>query len=200
MSFYCVSLLEGHPGCDVHLQRFENIQLAASVPPVLSEDVWKSIVRSSRPGISFLLRCCDLLYFIKNECELDIKCCAFGGFILCTLLFFCPISTGDGVLTSSCSWGICWHIQWTIPSLWPPLPFSLSQRLHGSFVLLLFVLPWPSLPADCVWIYRIIDLQYSIFSLWRKVHPSYFKRFYIDLHALYIYIYLFIRYWIFISF
>lgn len=52
--------------------------------------VWRSpcAVWSSGWWIAFLLRCYDLLHFIKNECEPGIECGVLGGFIQCTWLFF----------------------------------------------------------------------------------------------------------------
>lgn len=128
---------------------------------------WKRprVVRSSGLGIAFQLWCCDLLYFIKNECELGINCCALSGFILCTLLFFLSCFH-RGIVFSPPSCCICWHIQRTIPSLWPPIPPPFfSQRLHGSFVPLLFILPWSFLLAG---LQRFMELLISSISLKEK--------------------------------
>lgn len=97
--------------------------------------------------------------------------------LFCAHCCFYHISTGESVLTFSSFWGICWHIQWTIPSLCPPF----SQRLHSSFVLLLFALLWTYLLAGLC---RFIELLiFSILALGRKVHASYFQRFGKDLHV-----------------
>lgn len=139
---------------------------------ILPEKNSLRVVGSSGLGIAFLLRCCDLLYFIKNKCELGIKCCAFcGGFMLCTPQLFCPISTGDSVLTSSGSRRICWHIQWTIPSLWPP--FHRGSWAHLCYCYM-FCFDLPHWVASFTFIELLI---FSILPSERKVHASYFKRF-----------------------
>lgn len=75
------------------------------------------------------------------------------------------LSTGDSVLTSSSFWGICWHIQWTIPSLWPPFHRGCSIYLCYCYLF-------------CLGLCRFIELLiFSILALRRKVHPSYFKRY-----------------------
>lgn len=58
-----------------------------------------SVVRSCGLGIAFLPQHGELLYFIKNECELGINRCGLSGLILCTLLFSVLFPQGDGVIT-----------------------------------------------------------------------------------------------------
>lgn len=56
-----------------------------------------------------------------------------------------------------------------------------SQRLQGSFVLLLFALPWSSLSTS---LWRFMEpLIFSILASGRKVYVSYFISFAMDLHV-----------------
>lgn len=80
-------------------------------------------------------------------------------------------STGDSVLTSSSFWGICWHIQSTVPSQWPHFHRGCSIHLCYCYLFSLGL---------C----RFIELLICIILAWgRKAHASHFKRFGINLHA-----------------
>lgn len=103
-------------------------QLTASEPPGESQWNKPAVVRSSELEIAFLLGCCDLLYFIKNEWGLGIKCSAWSGFIQCTLQFFSPVST------SLRSQGIWWQVHWTVPPLRPPFHWGCTVHLCRCYL------------------------------------------------------------------
>lgn len=82
---------------------------------------------------------------------------------------------GDSVLTSFLGDLLTYSANSTLAVT----PFS--QRLQGSFVLLLFALPWSSLSTG---LWRFMEpLIFSILASGRKVYVSYFISFAMDLHV-----------------